>query len=194
MQVSTRQVTGLILAGGAGRRVGGRDKGLLPFRGKPLVHHVIQRLAPQVDEVMISCNRNTAEYARLGHRLLHDRRTDFQGPLAALEAAAGLVRTPYLAIVPCDNPFLPLDLVSRLLVALEEDHTLDISHAHDGQRPQFLFAVMRRDCLFDLGKHLDNGQRAVSLWMQQHKCHATLFSGGPDQFRNFNHLVALGAG
>jgi molybdopterin-guanine dinucleotide biosynthesis protein A len=101
------------------------------------------------------------------------------------------VSTPYLAIAPCDNPLLPADLVMRLCEPLRANPELDISYAHDGQRPQFLFAVLRTDCLADVSEYLDHEQRSVGFWMQQHKCQQVDFSDRREQLLNFNELEAI---
>ena len=113
-----QQITGLILAGGEGRRMGGIDKGLQELDGCPLVQWVLDRLAPQVGEVFISANRNLARYGEFGHPVLPDRLDGFAGPLAGLQEGLAQATTPLLVTAPCDSPFLPDDLVMRLYAAL----------------------------------------------------------------------------
>ena len=181
--------TGLILAGGAGRRVGGRDKGLLLWRGRPLVEHVIQRLAPQVDKLLISCNRNEAFYRGLAAVTVTDTRRDFQGPMAGLEAAIPFVDTEFVVLTACDTPQLPVDLVARLLQPLSRaGASADISYAHDGEREQYLCAALRRSCLEDLGAYLDEGQRTVRHWYRRHRCCVVDFPDQHEHFCNFNRL------
>ena len=110
-------ITGVILAGGLGTRMGGADKGLQLFKGQTLVSHIAQRLAPQVDRLLINANRNTSQYADLGYPLISDLITGFAGPLAGLQAALSVADTEWVVTVPCDSPNLPLDLVSRLHAA-----------------------------------------------------------------------------
>src|SRR5687767_10821159 len=107
-------ITGVILAGGQGRRMGGADKGLVEFLGKPLISHVIQRLSPQVDEILISANREMETYAALGHPVMADALEGFAGPLAGLHMGMTEARHPYVLTVPCDTPLLPMSLVERL--------------------------------------------------------------------------------
>lgn len=185
---TTREATGLILAGGAGRRVGGRDKGLLTWRGQALAAHVAQRLRPQVGRLLISCNRNEPFYATLGDATLIDKRTDFQGPLAGLEAAVPHINGEFLVIVPCDMPLLPPDLAERLLGALEPA-TSDISYAHDGARDQYLCAAIRVAVLPSLRGFLDEGQRAVRHWYARHRYCTVDFSDQAGCFGNFNRLA-----
>ena len=114
----TQKITGVILAGGLGRRMGGIDKGLQALRGRPMVAWVVERLAPQVDELLINANQNGERYAAFGHRVVPDRIPDFAGPLAGLHAALSAAAHPLVATAPCDSPFLPEDLISRLFLAL----------------------------------------------------------------------------
>ena len=109
----------MILAGGQGRRMGGVDKGLRELRGKPMVAWVLERFAPQVGEVLINANQNCEIYARFGHRVIADAIGGFAGPLAGLQRGLSEARHPLVATVPCDSPFLPADLVSRLNAALQ---------------------------------------------------------------------------
>lgn len=109
-----KRITGVILAGGRGRRMGGVDKGLLELRGRPLAAWVAERLAPQVDELLVSANRNGERYAAIGYRVVGDRIPGFAGPLAGLHAALKVAAHQLVATVPCDSPFLPADLVLRL--------------------------------------------------------------------------------
>jgi len=187
---SSRDTTGLILAGGAGMRVGGADKGLLPWRDEPLAAHVARRLRPQVTHLLISCNRNRDFYTTLADATVTDSRRNFQGPLAGLEAAIPQVTGAYLIIVPCDNPLLPLDLVERLLDPLlsAARPAADISYAHDGERDQYLCAALRASVLPSLPPFLDEGHRAVRLWYARHRCTVVDFSSEADCFANFNHL------
>jgi molybdopterin-guanine dinucleotide biosynthesis protein A len=187
---SSQDTTGLILAGGAGVRVGGADKGLLTWRDEPMAAHVARRLRPQVTRLLISCNRNREFYATLADTTVADSRRDFQGPLAGLEAAIPHVKGTYLIVVPCDNPLLPLDLVERLLDPLlsADGPAADISVAHDGERAQFLCAALRASVLPSLTPFLDEGHRAVRLWYARHRCSVIDFSSQAHCFANYNHL------
>lgn len=187
---SQQDVTGLILAGGAGRRVSGRDKGLIEWHGKALVAHVIQRLQGQVGQLLISCNRNADIYSAFGLQLVSDQREDFQGPLAGIESAAVLVNTRFLVVVPCDTPALPGDLVDRLLAPLQDSsgHSADISFVHDGEREQYLCAALHSKVLASLSAYLDSGQRAVRHWYAQHRVTAVDFSDQQRAFENQNYI------
>src|SRR2546423_15039216 len=111
-------ISGVILAGGLGRRMGGVDKGLQPLHGRAMVKHVLARLAPQVDEIVINANQNLERYAAFGHRVVSDCISGFAGPLAGLHAGLGAISHPLAVTVPCDSPFLPSDLVTRLRLYL----------------------------------------------------------------------------
>ncbi|HUW38933.1 MAG TPA: molybdenum cofactor guanylyltransferase MobA [Rhodocyclaceae bacterium] len=156
-------VTGLVLAGGLGRRMGGGDKGLLLFRGQPLVAHTIARLAPQVDALIINANQNREAYAAFGHPVIMDAVGNFAGPLAGLHAGLCACATPLLVTAPCDSPFLPLDLVARLHAALQETDA-QLAVAQTGGRTQPVFALCRADLRDNLILYLEGGGRKVDAW------------------------------
>jgi molybdopterin-guanine dinucleotide biosynthesis protein A len=183
-------IRGLILAGGAGRRVGNRDKGLLYWRGKPLIAHVVERLRNQVDQLYISCNRNTPQYRHFGLPLLQDLREGYQGPLAGLESAIGPCGNSYLIVAPCDTPLLPEDLVPRLMQSVvgEEQDVSDISYVTDGVREHYLCAAMRPGILASVSAQLDAGDRSVRAWYARLNATAVDFSDQPGAFKNINHM------
>ena len=183
--MSQQHSTGLLLAGGAGRRVNGQDKGLLLWQGKPLAARVVERLRPQVGRLLVSCNRNTDYYASLADATVADTRRDFQGPLAGLEAAAQHLDTEFLIICPCDTPELPLDLAARLLAALSQSGNA-ISYAHDGERGHYLCAAVRCDILPSVSVYLDKGERAVRHWYAEQGACPVDFSDQPRCFSNYN--------
>lgn len=182
------QITGLILAGGKGRRVDYRDKGLLSWRGKPLIAHVCERIRPQVAELVISCNRNPDIYKQYAVTVVEDRRADFQGPLAGLEAALPTVSTEYVLVTTCDTPLIPRDLARRLLTVMQEDSALDACFAHDGERAHYLCSFMRNSSLDTLSSFLDTGERAVHRWYRGKRVVAVDFSDCREGFRNFNQM------
>ena len=185
--------TGLILAGGAGSRVGRRDKGLLLWQGRPLAAWVTQRLDPQVGSLIISCNRNSTAYRRLAARTVTDSRTGYQGPLAGIEAAAPLVQTPFLVLTACDTPDIPANLVQRLLLPLLAADEIEISYVNDGERDQYLCAALRRECLPSLTPYLDGGGRAVRHWYHSRKFARVDFGDCAMNFRNFNRGLEDGS-
>lgn len=176
-------VTGIVLAGGLGRRMGGVDKGLEPLHGKPMIAHVIARLAPQVEEIVVNANQNLAAYAALGHRVVADEVAGFAGPLAGLHAGLGAARTPLAATVPCDSPFLPADLVARLAAALG-DH--DLAVAKTGDQPHPVFCLVRCALRAHLGAFLAAGGRKIDAWYASLRVVEVPFDDEAEAFRNIN--------
>jgi len=185
----TEKITGLILAGGLGRRMGGRDKGLQAFRGKPMVNWAIERLTPQVDFLLINANQNLEAYRAFGHPVIPDRIGGFAGPLAGLHAGLSACETPLIVTVPCDSPFLPADLVARLRAALEADGA-DLAVAKTGDQPHPVFSLVRREVLDGLAAFLEGGGRKVDAWYAALKVAEVHF---PDEraFANINTLQEL---
>jgi molybdopterin-guanine dinucleotide biosynthesis protein A len=163
---SRHDITGLILAGGRGQRLGGVDKGLQPWRGKALVDHALERLAPQVDTLLVSANRNAADYAARGLRVLADASDDFPGPLAGILAGLRAATTPWLAVVPCDSPRLPLDLVGRLADGLAGS-TGAVVQRDDG-RLEPVCCLLSTALADDLATYLAEGGRKVEGWISGH--------------------------
>jgi molybdopterin-guanine dinucleotide biosynthesis protein A len=183
--VPVESITGVILAGGMGRRMGGQDKGLLPIDGRPLIAHVIDVLRPQVGPLLINANRNEDSYRELGYPVIKDRVGEFFGPLAGMASALQAANTPFLLTVPCDSPLVPVDLGARLYRRLTAADA-QISVAHDGTRMQQVFTLLRRDLLPDLLDYLENGGRKVEAWYGKHRLAFTDFSDRPEAFLNIN--------
>ncbi len=179
------EVTGLILAGGQGRRMGGIDKGLQPFRGRPMVEWVVERLAPQVGALLINCNQNLDAYARLGDAVVPDRIGGFAGPLAGLHAGLTEARTPLVATAPCDSPFLPPDLVSRLRAALEARQA-QLAVARTGTQPHPVFSLCRGDLLDHLSQYLAGGGRKIDAWYAALHVAEVAFDDEAEAFANIN--------
>jgi molybdopterin-guanine dinucleotide biosynthesis protein A len=176
-------VTGIVLAGGLGRRMGGVDKGLQPLRGKPMVEWVLARLAPQVAEIIINANQNTATYGKFGHRVVGDEISGFAGPLAGLHAGLKAAAHPLVVTVPCDSPFLPADLVFRLQQELKEN---DLAVAKTGDQAHPVFALVRKAVLGNLEAFLTGGGRKIDAWYASLKHVEVRFDDQPDAFRNIN--------
>jgi len=183
--IGREAITGLILAGSQGRRMGGIDKGLQPFRGRPMVEWVVERLAPQVGALLINCNQNLDAYARLGHAVVPDRIGGFAGPLAGLHAGLGEARTPLVATAPCDSPFLPPDLVSRLRAALEAQQA-QLAVARTGTQPHPVFSLCRRDLLDHLSQYLAGGGRKIDAWYAALRVAEVAFDDEAEAFANIN--------
>jgi molybdenum cofactor guanylyltransferase len=169
--------------------MGGVDKGLQLLRGKPLAQWAIERLAPQVDELLVNCNQNLDAYARFGRRLVPDEVGGFAGPLAGLQAGLKAAAHPLVATVPCDSPFLPLDLISRLSESLKS-HDLAVARTGDQAHP--VFSLVRQDVLPNLEAFLRSGGRKIDAWYASLRTIEVSFDDEPDAFRNINTLEELG--
>jgi molybdopterin-guanine dinucleotide biosynthesis protein A len=166
--IDQRDITGLVLAGGQGSRMGGVDKGLQSFNGVPLALHAAQRLAPQVGTVALNANRNLDDYAAFGMPVWPDTLPEHPGPLAGFIAGLASCRTPYLVTVPCDSPLFPVDLVARLAAALDaKPCSVALAAARDvggSLRPQPVFCMMRTDVADHLSRFVAAGGRKVGVW------------------------------
>ena len=192
-------ITGLVLAGGQGRRMGGIDKGLQTYQGVPLAWHAARRLAPQVHTVMLNANRHLDVYAQWGLPVWPDEQADFAGPLAGLAAGLSHCTTPYLMSVPCDSPLFPNDLVARLTQALvAQDACIamvrspDSEHPDGARRDQPVFALLRADLGASLARYNAEGGRKMTPWFAQHRCAVVEFDDAR-AFANANTLDELHA-
>ena len=183
--IQAREITALILAGGKSRRMGGRDKGLLPFGDGLLVEHVLARILPQVGTVLISANRNQETYEGLGYPVITDPLEGFQGPLAGFLAGLENMQTDYLLTLPCDGPFIVDDLASRLARGLSGANA-DIAVAHDGDRLQPVYALMHRRVVAGLRLALEEGERKIDRWYPRNHWISVDFSDVPQLFSNIN--------
>lgn len=187
-----QKITGLILAGGRGSRMGSIDKGLQRFRGKPMVAHVLERLAPQVSEVLINANRSLDEYAAFGHRVIADAIDGFAGPLAGLHIGMTHASHPLIATVPCDSPFLPPDLIERLSTAMaREDADLAVAKTFDQPHP--VFCLTRSSLAPHLQAFLESGQRKIDKWYATLKVVEVPFDDEEAAFSNINTVDELRA-
>lgn len=183
-------VTGVVLAGGLARRMGNVDKGLQLLEGRPLIVWVLQRLTPQVGEVLINANRNRDAYAAFGVRVVEDRIGGFAGPLAGMHAGLSLARHELVAFVPCDTPFLPDDLVPRLLAPLANE-SVELSVAATGTQAHPVICVARRRLLPHLAAFLDHGGRKVDAWYATLNVTEVAFDDQSRAFSNVNTLEEL---
>ena len=179
------RITGLVLAGGQGRRMGGIDKGLQELEGRPLAQWVLDRLSPQVGSVLISANRNLDRYAELGCPVLPDTLDGYAGPLAGLQAGLAQAATPLLVTAPCDSPFLPADLVARLHDALVAQQA-ELAVACAGGRTHRAFCLLRCELLPCLDAFLATGERRVGLWHASLNVTEVDFSDEAAAFSNIN--------
>ena len=181
---SKDKITGILLAGGQGRRMGGVDKGLQLLRGKPMAQHVIERFAPQVDELLINANQNIEQYQGLGYRVIPDAIGGFVGPLAGLHRGLSEAAHPLVVTAPCDSPFLPLDLVAKLHAALEQQNA-ELAVARTGDQPHPVFCLCRKSVLGSLTAFLESGGRKIDWWYAQLKVAEVEFVD-ESAFRNIN--------
>ena len=190
-----QDITGLILAGGRGSRMGGSDKGLQNFNGVPLALHTLLRLQPQVGEVLVNANRNLSAYESFGAPVWPDALPDFAGPLAGFLTGLEHCETSWLVTVPCDTPLFPMDLVQRLADAAERDDA-EIAMAsapeQDGQlRTQPVFCLLRRELLESLVRFTHGGGRKIDAWTAQHRTVLVPFDR-PEDSRAFFNANTLG--
>ena len=179
------QITGVVLAGGRGRRMGGADKGLLECRGRPLVSYALDALRQIAGTVCINANRNLPEYAHLGVPVIADRTDSFDGPLAGLLSAMQAAETEYVLTVPCDSPLVDGESLGRLHAKLEEEGA-GMCAAHDGERMHPVFLIARRSLAPDLEAYLASGQRKMETWLKSHSLALADFSDHPEWFANIN--------
>lgn len=195
MNIDPDDITGLVLAGGRGSRMGGVDKGLQNHHGIPLALHALLRLQPQVGHTMLNANRNLGAYEAMGVPVWPDALPDYPGPLAGLLAGLERCETPYLVTVPCDTPDFPADLVARLGAALLADDA-EIAMAatrEDGQlRTQPVFCLLRAELMESLVAFLHAGERKIDRWTARHRCRIVEFDDAA-AFFNANTVAELQA-
>lgn len=183
--IAAHDITGVILAGGRGRRFGGADKGLLLLRGRPLIEHVLEALRLQVGGLLISANRNLERYAAYGYRVIPDGIAGHAGPLAGMLGALRAADTPYVLSAPCDVPAPPADLAARLGTALVRVRA-PAAVAVCGGQVQPVFALLTRALADDLQEYLDRGGREAGAWLRRQHAATADFSDRPQAFINVN--------
>ncbi|HHQ4599305.1 TPA: molybdenum cofactor guanylyltransferase MobA [Aeromonas veronii] len=183
-------VSAVILAGGRATRMGGEDKGWVELAGRPLIVHVLERLHPQVDEILINANRSHDRYQALAPVISDDNR-DYLGPLAGMQAGLAAARHDWVLFVPCDGPALPPDLMSRFRAALTPDTELVV--AHDGDWLQPVVALLHTSLLPSLSAALAGGERKIDIWFARHNMVVVSFADQPDAFINLNSPDELAA-
>lgn len=178
-------ITGLILAGGQARRMGGADKGLITLKGRPMISYIIDALRPQVETILINANRNISSYEEHGYPVIQDDIENFQGPLAGMVSGLRLCQSEYIATVPCDGPLLPDNYIEVLDLAASQAKS-PISVGFDGHRLQPVYALIQRDLLPDLLEYLASGERKIDRWYDRHQYAQADFSSRPEMFTNIN--------
>ena len=190
--IARADITGLVLCGGLGRRMGGVDKGLVMHAGRPLVAHVIERLEPQVGAIVVNANQNLARYREFGHRVVADAIAGYAGPLAGLHAGLIAAETPWVMTAPCDSPFLPGDVVAHLgAAAIANQAKLAVAKTFDQAHP--VFALVDRAVLPHLEAFLHHGGRKIDAWYSTLAVTEVSFDDEADGFRNINTRAELEA-
>lgn len=179
-------ITGVVLAGGRARRMGGEDKGLVEIDGKPMVVFVVDALKTQTTAVVINANRNLERYRELcGCEVVPDSLGDFAGPLAGMASAMEAAKTTFILTAPCDSPLLSRDLGPRLFEALQREDA-ELAVAHDGERMQPVFALLHRDLLDSMIAYLQSGESKIDTWYAIHRTALGDFSDDTSMFLNVN--------
>jgi molybdopterin-guanine dinucleotide biosynthesis protein A len=189
--VTYKDVAAVILAGGMGRRVGGEDKGLIELNGKPLIAHVIDIIAPQVENLFISANRNIEQYMAFTYPVITDRQAGFRGPLAGIDAAFAATDKPYLLCVPCDTPLLPPNLLALLYAALQ-DSEYPMAIATDAHRQHPVINLMKRSVHEGVRRRLEQGDLKLMEWIEATGYARVDFSEQPQLLSNLNSPEDLG--
>jgi len=188
------KVSGVVLAGGLARRMGLRDKGLMPFNNRPLVGYALAAMAPLVDELLISANRNQEDYKQFGYPVIGDSNPTFDGPLAGILAAMRVAQNTVLLVMPCDSPLVETRHLQRLLAALATQ-SVDIALVYDGKRLHPVFAALKTSLSLqtDLQNYLQHGERKLENWFNRHSAIKVDFSDTPEIFANINTPAELQA-
>jgi len=189
MAYSTEQITAVILAGGQSTRANGKNKGLLLLHQKPLIEHILNIIKNQVQHIIINSNSDLASYQQYNYPVIEDDDRQFLGPLAGLKSCAPYINTPIIITLPCDSPFIPADLVNRMLIELNKDES-KLQVVNNG-RQQNLFMMFHQNLLTSIDEYLKSGKRSVCGWITLHNPNQVYFSDQPDSFININTLEEL---
>jgi molybdopterin-guanine dinucleotide biosynthesis protein A len=182
-------ITGCILAGGQGSRMGGVDKGLVTFQPRTLIEHVISRLQSQVQQILINANRHLDIYSSFGYPVIEDHVELYSGPLAGIERGLFATQTDWVAFVPCDSPFIPLNLVASLAEAVTKQNSL-CAYALTKEGSQPVFCLIHRQLHDDLSETLKAGDKKLLHWLQKHPFSEVLFEDS-ELFINLNTTKEL---
>jgi molybdopterin-guanine dinucleotide biosynthesis protein A len=187
---SQTKVTGVILAGGRAQRMNNQDKGLVNFKGRPMISYAIAALAPVVGCILINANRNIDQYRQYGWPVISDQTDSFDGPLAGILAAMNHADADVLVVIPCDSPLIKSEHLQRLLLTRAETNA-DVAVAFDGVRLHPVFLAIKTGLQASLQEYLASGQRKVAVWLEQQNLVEVDFSGEPEIFSNINTLAEL---
>ena len=186
------KIAGVILAGGLARRMNNQDKGLIPYKGRPLVSYAIAALTDVTDQVLINANRNREHYQAFGLPVVADQTDNFDGPLAGVLTAMIYTDADVLMVIPCDSPLIKAEHLQKLLTARAEN-VADVAVAFDGVRLHPVFLAIKTSLKTGLENYLASGQRKVGDWLEQQKTVTADFSNEPEIFFNINTLTELSA-
>lgn len=187
---SQTKVAGVILAGGRARRMNNQDKGLVNFKGRPMVSYAIAALAPVVDQLFINANRNIEQYRQFGWPVISDQTDSFDGPLAGVLTAMIHADADVLVIMPCDSPLIKTEHLQKLLLTRAENNA-DVAVAFDGIRLHPVFLAIKTALQTSLQDYLAGGQRKVAVWLEQQNLVQADFSNEPEIFGNINTMTEL---
>ncbi len=188
--MATGNITGIILAGGQARRMGGEDKGLIQLARKPMIEYVLNTIESQVDDIIINANRNHEIYEKYGYPVVADLIENYCGPLAGMASGLQAAKTPFVVTVPCDSPLISDDLVHKLYLTLQ-DEDAEICAAHSNGRLQPVFTLMKSELLPSILEFLNKGERKIDKWFKKHRLAIADFSKQPDTFINVNSAEEL---
>lgn len=183
-------VTGVILAGGLARRMNNRDKGLINYKGRPMVSYAIAALTSVADQSIINANRNREQYETFGLTVVADQTDTFDGPLAGVLTAMLNTNADVLVVIPCDSPLIKAEHLQRLL-ATRAENDADVAVAFDGERLHPVFLAIKTSLQSSLQDYLASGQRKLDHWLEQQKMVKADFSKEPEIFTNINTLTEL---
>jgi molybdopterin-guanine dinucleotide biosynthesis protein A len=189
MTIQTK-VTGVILAGGLARRMNNQDKGLINYKGRPMVSYAIAALAAVADQSIVNANRNQEHYQQFGLPVVADQTGNFDGPLAGVLAAMIYTDADILVVMPCDSPLIRAEHLQKLL-ATRAEYDADVAVAFDGERLHPVFLAIKTSLKTSLQDYLDSGQRKIGRWLEQQKMVKADFSVEPEIFININTLTEL---
>ncbi len=190
--MATGNITGIILAGGRARRMGGQDKGLIQLARKPMIEYVLNAIEPQVDAIIINANRNQKVYGKYGYPVVADQIGGYCGPLAGMASGLQAAKTPFIVTAPCDTPLIPDDLVHKLYSILQ-DEDAEICTAHANGRLQPVFTLMKSELLSSMLDFLNSGERKIDKWFEKHRLAIADFSEQAETFININSAEELAA-
>lgn len=185
MLFSTQAITGIVLAGGRARRMGGMDKGLVPLCGRAMIEHVLDKLREQAGAVVINANRNIETYRAMGYPVAPDKDDSYSGPLAGMLSGMRAAGTPLCMTLPCDSPLVGTDIAKRLHGALQAAGA-DIAVAHDGERAHPVVTLMSTGLASSIDEFLEEGERKIDKWFDRHTWVHADFSDHPEYFINVN--------